>query len=49
MIMSQSAEIDMADSAKLSDINFFLSDSAWAICSTHHTVLKATPGAAIFG
>ena len=22
---------------------------AWAICSTYHTVLKASPGAAIFG
>jgi flagellar biosynthesis/type III secretory pathway chaperone len=32
-----------------SDINIFLSDTAWAICSTHHTVLKASPGAAIFG
>jgi hypothetical protein len=27
----------------------FLADAAWAICSTHHTVLKASPGAAIFG
>jgi hypothetical protein len=32
-----------------SDIHIFLSDTAWAICSTHHTVLKASPGAAIFG
>jgi hypothetical protein len=32
-----------------SDINIFLSDATWAICSTHHTVLKASPGAAIFG
>jgi hypothetical protein len=31
------------------DINVFLSDTAWAICSTHNTVLKASPGAAIFG
>jgi hypothetical protein len=27
----------------------FLSDAAWAIFSTYHTVLKASPGAAIFG
>jgi hypothetical protein len=24
-------------------------DAAWAVCSTYHTVLKASPGAAIFG
>ncbi len=27
----------------------FLSDAAWVVCSTYHTVLKASPGAAIFG
>jgi hypothetical protein len=31
------------------DINIFLSDAAWAICSTYHTVLKASPGVAILG
>jgi hypothetical protein len=41
--------IDMVDSVKPSDINVFLSVPAWAICSTYHTVLKASPGAAIFG
>eukprot|EP00957_Ditylum_brightwellii_P136901 10440741-Ditylum_brightwellii.AAC.1 len=30
-------------------IKDFLVDAAWAICSTYHTVLKSTPGAAIFG
>ena len=25
------------------------SRTAWAICSTYHMVLKASPGAAIFG
>ncbi len=39
----------MAKSVNASDINIFLSDAAWAIHSTHHTVLKASPGAAIFG
>jgi hypothetical protein len=34
---------------KASDIDVFLSDTAWAISSTYHTVLKASPGAAIFG
>ncbi len=39
----------MAESVNASDIEIFLADAAWAICSTHHTVLKASPGAAIFG
>ena len=30
-------------------IEDFLVDAAWANCSTYHTVLKSTPGAAIFG
>jgi hypothetical protein len=34
---------------KASDIDVFLSDAAWAIRSTYHTVLEASPGAAIFG
>jgi hypothetical protein len=42
-------KLDMAESVKASDIDIFLSDPAWAICSTYHTVLKASPGAAIFG
>ncbi len=42
-------EIDMAKSVKPSDIDVFLSDAAWVICFTYHTVLKASPGAEIFG
>jgi hypothetical protein len=34
---------------KASDIDVFLSDASWAVRSTYHTVLKASPGAAIFG
>jgi hypothetical protein len=34
---------------KPSDIDILLSDTAWAIHSTYHTVLKASPGAASFG
>ncbi len=34
---------------KPSDIDVFLSDAAWVILTTYHTVLKASPGAAIFG
>jgi hypothetical protein len=43
------AKLDMAESVNASDINIFLADAAWAIHSTHHTVLNASPGAAIFG
>jgi hypothetical protein len=39
----------MAKSVNASDIDILLSDATWAICSIHHTVLKASPGAAIFG
>jgi hypothetical protein len=47
--MLHTAELDMADSVTLNDINVFLDNAAWAICSTYQTVLKASPGAAIFG
>ena len=43
------AEIDMADTLSESSIAYFLTNAAWAVCSTYHTVLKASPGAAIFG
>ena len=43
------AEINMANTVDASDIDTFLTDVAWAIHSTYHTVLKASPGAAIFG
>jgi hypothetical protein len=46
--MLHTFELDMAKTAKASDINVFPSDAAWVICSTYHTVLKASPGAAIF-
>jgi hypothetical protein len=47
--MLSTSKLDMAESVKTSDINIFLSDTAWAVCSTYHTVLKASPDAAIFG
>ncbi len=31
------------------DVDVFLNNAAWAICSTYHKVLKASPDAAIFG
>jgi hypothetical protein len=43
------AELNMAKLVNANDINIFLADATWAICSTHHTVLKASPSAAIFG
>ena len=49
MTMLCTAEIDMAKSVVSIDIDAFLTDAAWVIYSTHHTVLKALPGAAIFG
>ncbi len=41
----------MTKSVTPNDVDVFLDNVAWAICSTYHTVtvLKASPGAAIFG
>jgi len=39
----------MADTVTPSDIDTFLTNASWAIRSTYHTVLKASPGAAFFG
>jgi hypothetical protein len=47
--MLHTAEIDMTKSFTPNDVNVILDNTAWAICSTYHTVLKASPGAAIFG
>jgi hypothetical protein len=47
--MLHTSKLDMAETVKSSDIDVFLSDAAWAVSSTYHTVLKASPGAAIFG
>ena len=43
--MMHTAEIDMADSVHRADIDSFIDNAVWAICSTYHTVLKASPGA----
>jgi hypothetical protein len=37
----------MADTITPDDLDVFLDNAAWAICSTYHTVLKASPGAGI--
>ena len=47
--MLRTTELDMANTVAASDIDAFLTDAAWAIRSTYHTLLKASPGAAIFG
>ena len=49
MTMLRTAEIDMADSVTSSDIDSFLTNASMAIRSMYHTVLKASPGTAIFG
>jgi hypothetical protein len=47
--MLRTSELNMAKTIAPDDVNVFLDNAAWAICSTYHTVLKASPGAAIFG
>jgi hypothetical protein len=37
--MLHTSEFNMAESVKASDFDVFLSDAAWAVCSTYHTVL----------
>jgi len=49
MGMLRTAEINMTDSVEANDIDTFLTNVAWVIRSSYHTVLKASPGAAIFG
>jgi hypothetical protein len=49
MGMARTAELDMAESVTPRDVEDFLSSASWAVRSTYHTVLKASPGAAIFG
>ena len=47
--MLHTAETDMADSVNPDEVDVFRDNAAWAIRSTYHTVLKVSPGAAIFG
>ncbi len=47
--MLRTVELDMANSVTANDVNVFLDNhTAWTIRSTYHTVLKVSPGAAIF-
>jgi hypothetical protein len=43
------AELDMANTTDPGDVADIINDAAWAVRSTYHTVLKASPGTAIFG
>jgi hypothetical protein len=47
--MLPTSELNMAEAITPDDADVFLDNAAWAICSTYHTFLKASPGAAIFG
>ncbi len=47
--MLRTAKLDMVDSVTPDDVDVFLDNAAWAIRSTYHMVLQASPGAAIFG
>jgi hypothetical protein len=47
--MLHTADIDTTDTVNESDIADFLTNAAWAVCSTYHAVLKTSPGAAIIG
>ena len=47
--MLRTEKLDMANSVEPEHVEDFLDNAAWAIHSTHHTVLKSSPGAAIFG
>jgi hypothetical protein len=46
--MLRTSELNMAETIP-DDVHVFLDNAAWAVCSTYHTVLRASPGAAIFG
>ncbi len=47
--MLRTSELDMAKTIAPDDVDVFLDNTAWAICSTYHTVLKTSPGVATFG
>ncbi len=47
--MLHTFKLDMAETIYPDDVNVFLNNATWAIHSTYHTVLKASPGVAIFG
>ena len=49
MTMLYTAELNMAETIGPNNIADFLKRSAWVVCSTYHTILKAYSGALIIG
>ncbi len=49
MTILHTADLDMTNTVNERDTSDFLTNAAWAICFTYHTVLKTSPGAATFG
>ena len=47
--MIHTANIDMSDTVTENDVAQVLADASWAIRTTHHTILRTSPGSAIFG
>ena len=47
--MIRTSGLDMQETCTPQMVDELLTNIAWAVCSTYHTVLKSTPGAAIFG
>ena len=47
--MMQTSGLDMSQTVDPDDIDAFLTNAAWAIRATHHTVLQLSLGTAIFG
>jgi hypothetical protein len=47
--MLRTSKLDMAKTSTPDDLDVFLDNAAWVIRYTYHTVLKASPGATIFG
>ena len=47
--MLRTSNIDMADTTSSELVDEFITNSAWAIGSTHLTVLKSTPDVVVFG
>ena len=49
MDMCRTAGLDMRDTVTEQDVDDFIANASWALRSTYHSVLKTSPGAAIFG
>jgi hypothetical protein len=47
--MLRATDLNMANTVFTGDINAYLTDAAWAICSTYQNILNASSGSAIFG